>query len=57
MDNSETAAQTEVIEIIQEADTKSEDSWTPIEGETVQALKKRIMLSDSDIDEKLNGKS
>ena len=27
MDNSETAAQTEVIEIIQEADTKSEDSW------------------------------
>ena len=50
MDNSETAAQTEVIEIIQEADTKSEDSWTPIEGETVHALKKQIMHSDSDID-------
>ena len=51
MGNSETAAQTEIIEIIQEADPKSEDSWTPIEGETVQALKKRIMLSDSDIDD------
>ena len=51
MNSTETTTQTEVVEIIREADTKAEDSWQPIEGETVQTLKKKIMLSDSDIDE------
>lgn len=51
MKDAENTTQTEVVEVIQETDTKSEGSWQPIKGETIEALKKRIMLSDSDIDD------
>ena len=52
MDNAETKTQAEIVEILHKADTKVNSSWHPIkDGETIQALKKRIMLSDSDIDE------
>ena len=50
MDNVEAIIQTEVVEIIQEMDTKPEGSWQPIKRKTTDALKKRIMSSDSDID-------
>ena len=51
MNNNKTTVQTETVKIMPEEDIKTDGSWQPIEGDTVQALKNRIVSSDSDIDE------
>ena len=51
MNNTKTTVQTETVKIMPEEDIKTDGSWQPIEGDTVQALKNRIVSSDSDIDE------
>ena len=51
MSNTKAATQTAVVEIIPEVDIKADDFWQPIEGETVRALKRRIVSPNSDIDE------
>ena len=66
MNNTKAAAQTEIVEIIQEVDTETDDSWQfvdqkvdtktdnswqPVEGEAIEALKKQVMHPDSGIEE------
>ena len=51
MNNTKTTAPKEVVEIVPEVDSKTNDSWQPIEGETVRTLKRRIVSPNSDIDE------
>lgn len=43
MNNAETKAQTEVVEIIGEMGVKTNGSWQPIEGETVRDLEDQIL--------------
>lgn len=50
--NTKVTSQTEIVEVIKEMAAKFDSSWQPIDdGKTIQALKRQIVSSDSDIDE------